>query len=330
MANIPLKKESIASSKVQLVIEKLDELIAAGTYKIGDTVPSINEFSKQLSVSRDTVFKGYAELKKRKILASAPTKGYYVNNIINRVFLLLDSYSPYKDVLYNSFRNFLPENYQVDLAFHHYNYQVFQTLILNSIGKYSSYVIMNVNNGKIADVLRRIDPHKLLLLDWGQFRKEKYSYIGQDFETAALDCFKQALNLIKKYEVINIFYPADSDHPEETIKAFSKFCKSKKLVVKVRKELKKEDVVKGSMYFVFRPKELVVVMKLLKENHLKPGKDAGILIYNDMPLYEVIDKGMTVISTDFSRMGTEAAKFAINPVKTQQLIPTNLIIRGSL
>ncbi|MFN8208805.1 MAG: GntR family transcriptional regulator [Bacteroidales bacterium] len=322
--------ETVSSSKVQQVVESLHRQIESGVYKAGDTVPSINACSRSLGVSRDTVFKAYASLKKRKILASTPTKGYYVNNVPERVFLLLDSYSPYKDELYHSFIRNLPGKYEVDLAFHHYNYEVFRTLILNSIGKYSAYVIMNPDNGKIAEELRRIDPHKLLLLDWGQLEMEKYSFIGQDFEDSALVCFKKALPLLKKYHEMVVFYPEHSEHPAETVNAFTSFCRKQHLPVKIIQQLGKNDIKRGCMFFVFRPREVVMVLKAVREKKFVPGTDLGILVYNDMPLYEVIDEGMTVISTDFARMGTEAAHFVSGGKKIRKYIPTRFIRRGSL
>jgi DNA-binding transcriptional regulator YhcF (GntR family) len=327
--NLPGQK-TIASSKVQQLIEELHRQIVAGEFKAGETVPSINETSRIHQVSRDTVFKAYSALKKRKILASTPTKGYFVNNIPEKVILLLDSYSPYKDVLYHSFINSLPKNYEVDLAFHHYNYQVFQTLVLNSIGKYSSYVVMNPSNGPIAEELRRIDPHKLLLLDWGQTKNEKYSFIGQDFEQGSKACFNEALPLLSKYKEVFVFYPDFSEHPVETVETFKTFCRKKQLNCSLIKSLSKSHIKKNSAFFVFRPKELVEVLKAVKERNWTTGKEVGILVYNDMPLYEVIDNGMTVISTDFSKIGSEAAQFVLHGKRIRETVPTRLIVRGSL
>jgi len=42
-----------------------------------EKIPSINNFSKELRLSRDTVEKAYKVLKERKIVSSFPGKGYY-------------------------------------------------------------------------------------------------------------------------------------------------------------------------------------------------------------------------------------------------------------
>jgi hypothetical protein len=44
----------------------------------------------------------------------------------------------------------------------------------------------------------------------------------------------------------------------------------------------------------------------------------------------VLCGGITVISTDFIRLGKRAAEYIRFPQKTQEIIPTNLIVRKSL
>jgi DNA-binding LacI/PurR family transcriptional regulator len=47
-------------------------------------------------------------------------------------------------------------------------------------------------------------------------------------------------------------------------------------------------------------------------------------------MFEVMANGITVISTDFAKMGALAADFITNKTKIQETVPTSLIIRGSL
>jgi DNA-binding LacI/PurR family transcriptional regulator len=55
------------------------------------------------------------------------------------------------------------------------------------------------------------------------------------------------------------------------------------------------------------------------------GKDFGVISYNDTPMKEIVEGGVTVISTDFNKMGELAAKFVINKQKLQEILPTSLI-----
>jgi hypothetical protein len=45
---------------------------------------------------------------------------------------------------------------------------------------------------------------------------------------------------------------------------------------------------------------------------------------------EIVEGGVTVISTDFNKMGELAAKFVKNKQKLQEILPTSLILRRSL
>ena len=112
-----------AKTKLQQLIDAIADSINRGDFKLGDPLPSVNELSRKYLVSRDTVFKAYTELKRRGMIDSTPAKGYFVADSTNKVFLFLDSFSPFKDVLYNSLIKSLPHNYKVDLVFHHYNYK---------------------------------------------------------------------------------------------------------------------------------------------------------------------------------------------------------------
>jgi len=54
-------------------------LIAGGTYRPGDRVPSIRELSRQMRVSINTVMEAYAQLENRRVIEARPQSGYYVS-----------------------------------------------------------------------------------------------------------------------------------------------------------------------------------------------------------------------------------------------------------
>ncbi len=331
MKNFEFKYDSSQSaSKVQQLVIELSSAINQGLFKVGDLLPSINQLKRTTGLSRDTIFKAYNKLSQSGLIESAPAKNYHVIDSKVKILLLLDSYSPFKDVLYNALTGNLPDNYQVDLIFHHYNIQVFENLVINSIGRYNLYLVMNFNNEKISDVLQRIHPKKLLILDWGDYKSESYSYVCQNFETEAYKCFQQAKNKIKHYECFNFVYPLKTVHPMSTQKYFDKFCNEIGIAHKAIDKINHENILPGNAYLVFRQKELVEILKICRTQKYKVGKDVGIIAYNDTPLYEVIENGITSISTDFALMGKHAAVFIKTRKKIRKIIPTNLIIRGSL
>jgi len=155
-------KYSNATSKVKTLIDTISQQVMKKELKVGDNILSINEASNKYKVSRDTVFKAYNELKKMGVIDSTPQKGYFVKGEVNRVLLLLDTYSAFKQNLYNSFAGNLPEGYKVDLIFHQYNELLFETILRESIGKYSVYVVMNFSDTQFSDTLKLIPSGRLL------------------------------------------------------------------------------------------------------------------------------------------------------------------------
>ena len=322
--------EGSSQTKLQQLIHAVSEAIHLGILKEGDILPSVNQLNREGGISRDTIFKAYSILKQRSIISSTPTKGYFVASESYRVFVLLDDFSAFKEQLYKSFRATLPDNYAVDLLFHHYNQDVFNQLILNSLGRYSMYIVMNIDNKNMEEVVRKIDPKKLLLLDMGSDPKNEVSYLTQDFHQAVYDCLNSGLELIRKYKEFILVFPKNTPHPAETIEAFKSFCQDKNLNHAVLDNIDNREVQPRQAYLVIKDSDLVKIVKDCKKNGYKIGSQVGIISYNDTPMKEIVGAGITVISTDFVRMGRDCANFILTREKVTEVIPTNLIVRGSL
>lgn len=322
-------KDNNQATKVKHLVDALCDAINLGKYGKGQVLPSVNELSREYNLSRDTVFKAYRELKKRGLVDSTPAKGYHVAGTMNKVLLMLDIYSPFKDVLYNSFVHSLPKNYKVDLVFHFYNEHLFETVVADSIGRYNYFVIMNFSNEVMHDSLWKIDPAKLLVLDLGDFDKKDLSFVCQDFGQSVFDCLTANLERIRKYRRMVLYLPVASEHPKILITWFKKFARTQHIDAEV---ISREGILvaQDTLYLIVRQKDLVEVVKQCRDKGLKIGTDVGLIAYNDTPMYEIIENGITVISTDFARMGQQAAEFVRTREKLQEVIPARMIVRGSL
>ena len=322
--------ESAGQTKLQQLVHSITEAISNGKLKVGEVLPSVNQLSSESGFSRDTVFKAYNILKSRNIIESAPQKGYYVSSESFRVFMLLDDFSAFKEQLYNAFRQNLPETYSVDLWFHHYNPEVFQQLIQNSLGRYSLYVVMNIDNKGIDPILNKIDANKLLILDMGN-PGNNLNFLLQDFNQALINCLTQGLQAIQKYdEFILVYSEKKTPHPVETVDAFRRFCKINKIKHRVSDKFSESKMKPGQVYLVIKDIELVEIIKAGLKKGFQLGKDFGVISYNDTPMKEIVEGGVTVISTDFSKMGEMAAGFVKNKQKLQEILPTSLILRKSI
>jgi len=317
-------------SKVQQLVDALIRSINFKMLREGDALPSVNDLMKVSGLSRDTVFKSYSELKRRGIVEAVPHRGYFVTRSQKQVFLFLDTFKAYKEVLYNSFKQNLPRNVMVDINFHHYNFDLFESIIRNSIGKFNSYIIMNFNHPEIPAIVNEIDPDKLLLIDWQIHSKAGQSKVYQDFGESVYRCLTSGWHLIRKYEEVVCVYPEYTFHPIESVENVSRFCEDNNIKFSIIYNIAELDIQIGKIYLVFEDIDLATILEQAHNKKFRLRDDFGILSYNDTPMKKFIAEGITVISTDFKLMGQKAAEFALDNTKLDFQVPTELIIRESL
>ena len=316
--------------KYQQLVNGITNAIAENILQKGDLLPSVNSICKTNQLSRDTVFKAYSILKDQNIIDSVPNKGYYVSGETRKVLLVLDTFKAYKEVLYHSFVNNLADNVITDVQFHHYNIDVFKTIINNSVGKYYKYVVMNFDHKEVSPTLSVIANEKLLLIDWNIHTEKQNNYVFQDFGKAFYNALENAVDLFKKYKNIQFVYPDYTNHPKETLEFFKKFCWVFNFDYEVITDPKKFNIEKGIAYISVSDRILGHFLEQCKERDLEPGRDVGFLSYNETPMKKFIYKGISVVSTDFKELGTKAAAFIANDEVVQSYVSTNLILRESL
>ena len=323
--------EKPGTTKLQSLIDAVREAVATGFYRSGDKLPSVNELSRTAGFSRDTVVKGYQQLIHLSLVEAVPGKGYFVASRSQKVFMLLDDFSAFKEQLYRSFRKNLPQRYSVDLLFHHYNTKVFEQLIWNAAGRYNSYLIMNIDNRKLHPVLSTLPPSRLLLVDMGVEQDSRNNFLLQNFSRATYACLIEGLPMLKKYSDLVFVYSRQlTPHPYETRGVVRDFCLTYGLSFSETHEFSIREMRKGQVYMVFAESDLVQVLKGCRDNGLSLGSDVGVIAYNDTPMKEIAGNGITVISVDFSEMGKKAAQFVRQKKEVREVLPTQLIVRHSL
>ena len=326
---IYIYEDSLTLKYLQIVII-INHTIAENKLFVGDHLPSVNNRCKQHNVSRDTVFKAYRVLKNQGVVDSVPSKGYFIAKATSKVFLFLDTFKAYKEVLYDSFKKNLPKDVFADVYFHHYNIDLFKRQIEESKGKYAKYVIMPFDHPKMKNILDMIPDDKLLIIDFNIHFKPTNNILYQNFDTAVYDGLSSVLSKIKQYKKFVFLYPEYSDHPYSSVLFFEKFCKDYNISHSVLTDSSNFNVEAGTAYFSVSDRMLGRFLEQCRSKNLEPGKDTGIISYNDTPMKKFIYKGITVISTDFYEMGKKAVEFVINNDKMRYCVPTKVHIRESL
>lgn len=316
--------------KFQQLVDAILDSISQNQLKSGDMLPSVNQIMNECQLSRDTVFKAYADLKKRGVVESVPNRGYFVMKNITKVFLFLDTFKAYKEVLYGSFLKNLQKNISVDLHFHHYNIGVFEKIINDSVGKYSKYIIMNFDHPKVSKIIKKIPHEQLLIIDWKINVEETQSTVYQNFGLSVYNCFKNNADKILKYKTFTLYYPAFTYHPKITIEYFEKFCTDFGIKHHVAYDSEQFKIENGGLYFLVSDRTLANFLDQCEEKGFEPGREVGVISYNETPMKKYVKNGITVISTNFELMGQKAAEFVNTGKPVQFEVPTNLKIRSSI
>ncbi len=325
-------KKDIKTPKYKQIINSIEGAIASGDLKKGDQIPSINAIKDKHKLSRDTVLMAFNELKNRGIIQSIVGKGYYVSseniNITQKIFLLFDELNSFKEDLYNSFLESLGDTIQVDIFFHHFNKNLFSKLITDNVGDYNYYVIMPANLKNTNDDIKNLPIDKVCILDQTNESLSQYSAVYQNFEKDIYRNLVKALLLIKKYEKLVLVF--NDKQPQGMLSGFNMFIDNYSISGEVINSLNDRFLSEGEIYIVPDDKNLLRIIKKIKDTPLELAKDIGIISYNDTLLKEIVEGGITTISTDFNMMGKRLAKIILDKEQSKIENPNNLIIRNSL
>lgn len=332
MSIVTIKADS-GIPKYKQIVASIEAAIVAGSLKKGDRLPSLNTIKTQHALSRDTVLTAFNELKTRGIIQSIVGKGYYVNSedveVNHKIFLLFDEFNSFKEDLYNSFLSSLGDHIQVDIFFHHFNQDMFAKLINDNAGDYSAYVIMPANLKDTANIIKRLPQEKVYILDQIYPKLKQYPAVFQNFKKDIYQGLEVALDKIRRYKKLVLLYPA-ARQPQGIKDGFQQFCKNHHLEFEVIDNFTNRTVTVGELYIVLDDKNLIRIIKHTKELGLTLAKDFGIISYNDTLLKEIVEGGITTISTDFNLMGQRLAEMILNKEVAQVENPNRLIIRKSL
>ena len=332
MSDLTIDRKSSLTKKKQ-IIKSIEQAIINKKIKKGDKLPSINSLKIRLSISRDTVLDAYGDLKRRGIIISVAGKGYYLKNekitVQKRIFLLFDEINLFKENLYNSFINNLKHEFEVDTYFHHFNFDFFRNMILNNVGNYSHYVIMPANFKETNDILAHIDPDRVFLLDQLPNGMKKFAAIYQNFETGVNNNLVLLNDKILNYKKIILIYDFKKQ-PEGILRGFTRYCKEYEKPFKILHSKDDINIRKNYVYMTLDDSSLISIIKQVKEKKFIIKRDIGIISFNESPLKEIIEGGITTISTDFSMMGKKLAVMIESNNRTLIENKIKLISRNSI
>lgn len=330
--------EYAATPKYLQLTNSILKAIENGKIRKNDLMPSINELSYELEISRDTAEKGYKYLKRMGVLGSVPGKGYFIQNTdfhqTLKIFLLFNKLSAHKKILYDALITSLGEYAVVDFYIYNNDFALFKKLLADRKEDYTHYVIIPhfLEGGERApDIINSLPKDKLLVLD----KKiagitGEYASVYQNFEKDIYSALEKAREQLGKYHTIKIIFPSYTYHPVEILQGCSRFCQEYAFNYKVVHSIADEPIGEGEVYINLMEEDLVVLIERIISLKLAVGHQVGVISYNETPLKKIILNGITTISTDFGEMGVMAARQILENTHNQEEVPFYLTLRNSL
>lgn len=330
--------EYAATPKYLQLTNSILKAIGGGKIKKNDLMPSINELSFELDISRDTAEKGYKYLKKMGVMGSVPGKGYFILNAefgrTLKIFLLFNKLSAHKKIIYDAFVKALGDYAVIDFYIYNNDLGLFKKLLAERKEDYTHYVIIPhfLEGGEHApEIINAIPKDKLILLDKKIAGVQgEYAAVYENFEQDIYNALEQAREHLGKYHTIKIIFPAYTYHPIEILKGCSRFCQEYAFVYKLVHNIADEPIGEGEVYINLMEEDLVTLIERIISLKLELGRQVGVISYNETPLKKIILNGITTISTDFQQMGAMTARLILDNVRRQEEVPFYLTLRNSL
>jgi DNA-binding transcriptional regulator YhcF (GntR family) len=330
--------EQSVTPKYQQLTNGILNAIERGSIGKDYPLPSINDLSFELEISRDTAEKAYRQLKQLGVIGSVPGKGYFIAKTdfkqAIKIFLLFNKLSAHKKIIYDSFVGVLGDRAAIDFYVYNNDFNLFKKLVQSRKNDYTHHVIIPhfLEGGEnAAAVINEIDAGNLILLDKVIPGIEtEYGAVFENFEADIYNALKEALTPLRKYHTLKITFPSYTYFPEEIVAGFESFCRDFDFKHKVVHDISTEDIQAGEVYINLMEDDLVILLEKIQASYLTVGKDIGIISYNETPWKRFILEGITTISTDFKKMGEMAAHMVLNNENKKLEMPFTLTLRSSI
>jgi DNA-binding transcriptional regulator YhcF (GntR family) len=323
--------------KYQQILNKVISSIENGTLNHGQQLPSISELAGWQNIAKVTVAKAYEDLRKRGVIQARHGKGFYVTNTQVRselnIFILFDTLNAYKETLYYALKAGLPADTRLSLFFHHYDRDLFESLISNNLNNYNYFVIMPHFNEDVSEVINRIPKDKLVIIDKAAEQVTgNYTAIYQDFENDIYAALESCPDLLAKYKKLTLVLSKGQFQfvPDGIVTGFRRFGNAHQPACTVTERLSTLTIRKGEAYLLFSDRDLIEFVKHVRTQGWQLGTDVGLISYDDTPMKEILEGGITVVSTDFEYMGKTLSTMVRERHIAKIANPFSLIRRKSL
>ena len=325
------------------VISQIEQKIISGEYAPGFLLPSMNELSAELEISKETVKKAYAILRDKGVIEPRQGKGFYVCGVGNerplRILLLFDKLSSYKQVLFQSFMDKIGGDAEVTIRIHNQNLDVFEFFIDEDVDHFDYYVVTPhfaldaLSQKRMLKLLKRFPNRKLILVDrMVDDLMGNFGAVYQDFSKDISVALSEGLDKLRTFSKLNVLTMPNSLYSASIRTSIQTFCSQTDLPVEFHTGVTGDIIRKNEVYLLLNSQHdtgLLTLARVAKEQGLVIGEDISVISYNDAPINEIILDGLTAVSTDFRQMGETAADMILTKNLSKVKCDFRLIRRGT-
>ncbi len=301
------------------VASHIEESIRNGEFQEGDLLPSLNELAAMAGIGRDTANKAYSLLLKKRLIDARHGKGFFVSDRSGsrlKVLLIVDKMSSHQQRMINAFTKSLGDEAEGTLLMHNQDLDLLETYINSNLGSFDYYVIVphfKADKGlqqRLVSALKRIPEKKLVLMDHipngftGNFGAV-YQDIGADIPKA----LSQGRDVLTRYNRMRVVRMSPGIYQDITWSAVKSYCDSIGLDSVMDRDLPK-DIAPGDVFLLTGSRldfTLVELSRRIMELGLELGRDVGLICQNDFVINEIVLGGLTTISSDYAKIGSDAA-----------------------
>ncbi|WP_064974782.1 GntR family transcriptional regulator [Alistipes provencensis] len=308
------------------IVGQVEELVRSGEYPDGCLLPSMNELSAVLDISKETVKKAYSILRNKGYIDAKQGKGFYVSaaGVADKlsVLVLFDKLSNYKQVLFNSFAEEIGDAAEITIRLHNQNVDLLEYYVEENLDLFDYYVITPhfpldaASQKRVLKILTRIPNRKLIMVDhWMKELPGNYGAVYQDFANDAYEGLGYGLKKLKTCSRFNVVTLPSSLYYTSVGKAVERFCRDNDIAVEFHTEITPGIIREKEVYLILNSQYdlgLIELVRRARELNYRVGRDISIISYNESPINEIILNGLTTISTDFRQMGVLVARMILD------------------
>lgn len=308
------------------IVGQVEQLVRNGEYPEGYLLPSMNELSMLLDISKETVKKAYSILRNKGFIDARQGKGFYVaaTNAADKlhILVLFDKLSSYKQVLFNSFAAEIGDAAEISIRLHNQNVDLLEYYVDENLDLFDYYVITphfpldKASQKRVLKILTRIPNRKLIIADhWMKELPGNYGAVYQDFAIDAYEGLGYGLKKLKSYSKLNVVTLPSSLYYASVSEAVERFCRDNAIAVEFHSKITPEIIRPKEVYLILNSQYdlgLIELVRRARELNYRVGRDISIISYNESPINEIILNGLTTISTDFRQMGVLAARMILD------------------